>query len=1078
MKKNSQIKKTIMAVLLAAAVMFQTLIPHPYSVFAATVTETRISMDTTSLISINTAGSVVHLYGMAGTTYSAPINVNASCTVILDNVDNTADLTVAEGVTIQLCLKGDNKINNLLATGGSQTSVYISGTSRLDTLTANDIACSTASANASSAAPTGAIVQIKTCSVTCNRLSCGDHATDKKYSNGSTWISCAPQGGNASPQVIVCSAYLTVNGNVACGGNGIYSEGTSSVTSSDGGTAGTVIIQSSTVSIAGDLSIGGKGGNGVLPWYGTGCTSGLTRSAAPVTITDHSTVTVTGNVATQQPLPDRSNNGTQSGLDGVTVSVSDSSLTAKDIASGGNGHGRIKENHTANSLGGYYHDVIGTAGGDGGKLIAKNAQITCQTAVCGASGGEYQNCNTDSDGNVTGDTAYAGHPMDGDGGIIQAENSVFAISSFAGARGTRWSNFANPSGYNNSSFLGGTLSGTIYGKLITAELPSILRGGFVASEEVRNPQEASCARCTFYTSEQQAGQTVIVKTNQLEKIAHLANNGALVTYLPIGNESIRITGTSCYFGTVQIKRAEAQNVFHLTACGTIDPSSGDIIINEDNYTVGSDDYTYNGDYTLRGTGTQSHLTVNSGTHVIRLDEVSLDTLSITGSAIVSLELTSQSSIRAINVAPDATLTVSGSGCLIADMLGNENGSNGTIDLRSGTIQVSVLGGTDGGKDILVSDAGVVSASQVNSTVRDASGAVIAGPDPDEDVTDPSENVPDPPVDVTDPSENVPDQPENVPDPPVEDNPSDSGSSDPDSSDLPPVGDTPSDHTPAGNEPNTDTPATDNSSSEDTPASGDQASTGTGQTGNSDSSGNSSSSGNSGNSGSSGNSSNSGNSGSSGAGAGSGSTTQGSGTTQSGGSTQNSTVSSKDTVNKPAASTNEAVASTASIPVRSSVKDMALIDAAVRNVYRIFTRDKVSLTVQRAEGTSYYYKIVQKGQNNSDVAWSELLTDTITTEQTNVKQRIFLKAVTADSCTIQKTPGFMVDTRAPEIKGVKGGTFYKGSRSITVQDNSGSCNVTLNGKQMDRTFTLQKRGIYLLRAADTAGNKKTVLFAIL
>ena len=1058
MEKNSQIKKIIIAGLLTAAFVFQALIPGPFPVYADTVTETRVSMDTTSLISINTAGSVVHLYGMAGTTYSAPINVNASCTVILDNVDTTGNFTIAEGVTVQLCLKGDNKINNLLATGGSQTSVYISGTTRLDTLTANDIACSTASANASSAAPTGAIVQIKTCSVTCNRLSCGDHATDKKTSNGSTWVSCAPQGGNASPQVIVSSAYLTVNGNVACGGNGIYSEGTSSVTSSDGGTAGTVIIQSSTVSIAGDLAIGGRGGNGVLPWYGTGCVSGLTRSAAPVTITDHSTVTVTGNVATQQSLPDRSNNGTQSGLDGVTVSVSDSSLTAKDIASGGNGHGRIKENHTANSLGGYYHDVIGTAGGDGGKLIAKNAQITCQTAVCGASGGEYQNCNTDSDGNVTGDTAYAGHPMDGDGGIIQAENSIFAISSYAGARGTRWSNFANPSGYSDSRFIGGTLSGTIYGKVITTELPSILRGGFVASAEVRNSQEASCARCTFYTSEQQAGQTVIVKTTQLEKIAHLANNGALITYLPIGNETIHITGTGCYFGTVQIKRAEAQNVFHLTVCGTIDPSSGDIIINEDNYTVGSDDYTYSGDYTLRGTGTQSHLTVNSGTHVIRLDEVSLDTLSITGNAIVSLELTSQSSIRAINVAPDASLTVSGTGCLIADMLGNENGSNGTIDLRSGTIQVSVLGGTDGGKDILVSDAGVVSATQVNSTVRDASGAVIAGPDPDEDVTDPSENVPDPPVDVTDPSENVPN-------PPVEDNPSDNGSPE-----RPPVEDTPS----AGDQPSTGTGQTGNSGS-----SGNSSSSGnSGNSGSSGNSGNSGSSGNSSNSGSSGNSSNSGNSGSSGAGAGSGSTTQGSGTTQSGGSTQNSTVSSKDTVNKPAASTNEAVASTASIPVRSSVKDMALIDAAVRNVYRIFTRDKVSLTVQRAEGTSYYYKIVQKGQNNSDVAWSELLTDTITTEQENIKQRIFLKAVTADSCMIQKTPGFMVDTRAPEIKGVKGGTFYKGSRSITVSDNSGSCHVTLNGKQMDRTFTVKKNGIYLLRAVDTAGNKKTVLFAIL
>ena len=159
----------------------------------------------------------------------------------------------------------------------------------------------------------------------------------------------------------------------------------------------------------------------------------------------------------------------------------------------------------------------------------------------------------------------------------------------------------------------------------------------------------------------------------------------------------------------------------------------------------------------------------------------------------------------------------------------------------------------------------------------------------------------------------------------------------------------------------------------------------------------------------------------------------------------------------------------------------MISADAKNTYKLYTRKKVQLTVTRDSNTDYYYKVLRRGQKTADGKWKELKTNKITvsdSENSANGQRIALKAVNKAGTTIEKTTGFVIDTKKPTVTGVKNAKFYHEKRTISATDNCGSCQVRLNGKKVKSKMTIEKKGIYLLTASDPAGNQRTVLFAIL
>lgn len=642
--------------LLASVLMLCCVVSHtPAVVYAGdTYAESQISavsLDYVSNLNIHIPGSILRLYGSPGHVYAVPIQVMTDCTIILDNVVNQANLTVSDGCRVTVLLRGSSSLYDILAVGGANTNVCIKGETPDAALSAGQVACSSAGTT-----QTGANIQIESCTFVCQELGCGRDGIDYTIDGSSVTVANASPGSNASPNVSISRSRLTVHGSIACGGNGIRSLGSWTADASDGGTAGEVVIDQSDVSVGGSIAVGGKGGEGGIAGNYYDSISGTTQSAQPVCIRNHSTVVVGGNVAKQQDLPEISKDGTQKGLDGVTVEITDSTLSAKDIASGGNGHNLVRYNITTGT--GSRYDVIGTRGGNGGTIIARNSFITCETAVCGANAGDYRNYEMSMYGTTSGDYENVYHPADGNGGRIDSENSEWTVTACAGEKGSRWAGYANPSVYSDQRFIGGALNGIVKGAVITTDLTAILGGDFVPSAEIRNSEEASCSKCLLKTGGELANQAVSASANELRTSTRLDGSGQLSTYLSIGTQRVRMNDSQPYGATVRVRRAVENNTFQLHAYGRLDVTAAGAEIYGNSYRYQGERYEYNGDYTISGIGNNT-LTIDGGSHRLIFGRTDLDTLEIKGNAVVTVRIEDVVKLRRILVAEGAVLIIEG-----------------------------------------------------------------------------------------------------------------------------------------------------------------------------------------------------------------------------------------------------------------------------------------------------------------------------------------------------------------------------------------------------------------------------------
>ena len=1200
MRKIFHAKIQLILWLLVTAVIFQQVAFRFPSVIHAqelyTSVDKEISLENVTSIEANTVGSILRIYGEENKTYSVPIRVTTNCSIVLDNVNDQADITVAKGIEVHLILRGNNVLNHINANGGSKTQVYIQGETAESMLSANDIACPV-----SGSAQTGANVTVEGCILHCANLGCGGDGKDSAYQIGSELMPNASSGSHASPLVTIRSAELTVTGDIACGGNGVQSCGDSNAYSSHGGSSGEVVIDSSQVNVTGNISIGGRGGDGKINSADLDCTSGNTKSSSPVTVRNHSRVVAGGNVATQPDLPLESNGGRQSGFHGVTVGVYDSSLTAKDIASGGNGHDQIRYSKNLDA-GITTCDIFGTAGGNGGTLIADHANITCETAVCGGNAGDYQCYVQDTDGTKTGDYECKEHPLDGNGGIIQADHSNLKILVCAAEKGNRWNDYGNPSTYCDSTFIGGTLDGTVYGDTIRTDLTCILYGGFIAEKDIRTSADISCANCVLQTSETLADQTVRVYANELSETVTLNAAGGFATYLGIGNESVKVHGSSGFSGKYEVEPCAEFQILLLEPYGVLSMEYGDVTISEHSYIYRDEVYDYNGDYTITGNSENGILTVESGDHHLTMSNTSFDTLTVIGNSEVTLQPVESVCINTVNVGEHAVLTLADTEEVRTDtdglsigacngILQNENGKRlfpikimfevpGVHNVRINGKELTVETDEQGLFNLLLaeetydlqigsaplffqSDIQITGAQQIRQSeltlfadisagnlvigensvtladtcIQTSANICIRQSTPDahevyvekknasitldgvtEDIqihlpeeftgciynpsaaepsdTEPSDTEPSDlePSDIestdaestdTKPSDTEPSDTK-----PSDTEPSDIESTDAESTDTKPSDTEPSDTEPSdtdskpqekpakdpSEQPDTDTseqPDTDTSEQPDTDTSK-QPDTDTSEQPDTDTS------------------------------------EQPDTDTSKQPDTDTSEQPGKDVSAKPNTkqpyhpdaeqqkqtvteypqytfvtsqlqSATEDKVSSQDIAVFSSLKNISLVDAAVKDTYQLFTRKKLSFNIAREKNTDYYYKILSKGQNDSAGKWIKMSTDRITVSPKKYNEksiRILFKAINGSESTIKKTPGFVMDTKKPTVTGVKNATFYRKKRTIRVSDNCGDCEVRLNGKPMKQTVTVQKRGLYLLTASDPAGNQRTVLFALL
>lgn len=1089
---------------------------HAQEADASDVEETEISLEGSSEITVDTEGSRVRIYGEEVMAYQVPVNITASCTVILDHIYNPADLTVADGIDVEILLRGPNVLNDIRAQGGSATHVCIYGTSADDKLTANFIACPDGGSTAA-----GAEVLIENCTVVCNNLACGGNGKDMSRFDGSATFPNATPGSNASPLVTVRSADLTVSGNLACGGNGQSSIGTWSSTASAAGSSGEVLIDSSRVTVTGNVSMGGTGGSGYIRYSDDAANrrAGHTSSSSPVTIRNHSTVNVSGNVATQQHLPQQSQEGNQAGLDGVTVTVCDSVLTANDIASGGNGHAEI--HRIFYNIDGGIYDIYGSAGGAGGTLIADHADITCKTALCGGIAGSYQRYETNSSTGVkTGDYECVYHPLDGNGGVIYSDNSNLTITDAACKKGNRWDDYKNPSTYSECVFLGGSLNGTVYGSIITTDMTSILGGGFIASTKICNSLDENCVECVLKTDNDMAGQTIQICANNLTETALLDDSGNMLTYLPVGYQQLKLSGAAVYTGTYLVKRVASLNDFQLGTYGKINVAHGGAVITKNTYTYQNTTYPYSGTYTVTGHSENAALTAESGTHQLVLRDTAFDTLNVNGTSAVILQPDGSVKINMVNVESGAVLTVASLGGIYVDtdglcigechgVLQNEARERmhpvtvlfdapGTYDVKLNEEKLTVTADENGLAHFLLAEGNyefIIDREpfyfQGNLSVTDtvqlaqtdlklcadiskgdliiADHTITLGEaqiqsDADVYVVKSSDDVHEVYVEKKDAVITFENLPEDIQIHLPEDFEGqlihasdlfDDKKDDPD---------------------NTQDTDTDTDTGADTDH---NVSTDTGN-GNGNGNGTDTDSGKNPDAGTV--------------------TTPGGGSSQTshpsaGGSSHTSASStpsassasaraSKPTAKDPTTATPAAVSpvrDSPSITLKSSLKGISILSANAKNTYKLFTRKKIRFTVAREADTDYYYKILERGQQNSEGQWKKMSSDKITVSDnagSTKGRRIVFKAVNETGSTIQKTTGFVIDTKRPTINGVKNGRFYRKKCSIHISDNCGSCDVRLNGKKVKQNFSIQKSGIYLLTASDPAGNQRRVLFAVL
>lgn len=1106
-KKERQLKKRKLVCLLLTGVLTWIGMFRMQTPVCAEETEeseesvvSELSLKNKTSVTIDTDDHMIRIIGTPGENYNVPIQINCDCTVILDNIYNYNNISVADGVTVSVILQGKNVLNHILAEGGEQTNVILKGSSKDDCLTVNDIACASSNHNNTGVSRTGANVQIENCTVDCRNLGCGAEGVDDSYWTGCDVIPVPRQGSNASPQIVIRGAKLSVSGNMACGGNGISKEGTTGGCASNGGAAGEVTIDNSCVDVLGDVSIGGTGGNGKTEGSGFKYAAGLNEGSRSVTICNQSKVYVTGNLATQPALPTDSNGSVQKGLDGVTVKVIDSELSAKDIASGGVGHERTMVAVYNSEI----KDITGTAGGNGGTLIAQNAIIRCETAVCGANAGAYQFFPPDANGQKSTEADFTNHPLDGNGGSILGLHSDFMIEKYAAEKGNRWNNAVNNSRYQNSRLVGGTVNGSIYGDIITSDVTSILNGDLYAVTGVFNSNEERCYKCVLNAANTVSGQAVRVKANDLEGNVQLSETGTLTTWLSAGLQKVSIASDMYYFsGDIEVVTDGTANEFRLHPSVVHHIASGGAILQENTFTCNGKTYDYAGNFIVSGIGTEEKLVIESGEHVLTLSEAAFECLKIKGDANVKLYVDGTVDIQDVQVEDQATLTIANSEELSDHRCSlNIRTCDGVIKNNKGEqlylidflfeapgrymlklnedtrlvdvgeeLKLQLLLPKDSyacciekddfcfkgifpvenpcqikqqeltlyldcSKGDIVIDDHLVSLGE-KSVATDANvcitqtdeahtieirkkTAVVAleGVQKDVSVKLPSDFI----GSIYDPTDKTSEKPGVS---------QSSGTVQANQTGVPSTGQTTQVGSSMSNQTNQAGASTSNQTKQEGNAAEDKKTDETSKTAEIK-------------------------------------------------NQQKDQIQTTQTTQTPqttaTSQTNHIM--DAPLQVETSIEGLKMVAADTYNTYQIFSKKEVSLTVKRMADTKYYYKILEKGQNNSEIKWRELSSEKITVQETKKGKRIMIKAINQNGTFIEKTMGFVIDTKKPVVKGIKNGAIYTKKQTIQVSDNCGSCEVRLNGIKIKRKCTIQKKGIYWLTALDKAGNKSTKLFAIL
>lgn len=748
--------------------------------------------------------------------------------------------------------------------------------------------------------------------------------------------------------------------------------------------------------------------------------------------------------------------------------------------------------------------------------------------------------------------------------MICSDNSDLVITDTACEKGNRWNGYNNASTYSDCVFLGGTLSGTVHGSIITTDMTSLLDGHFEADIAIQNSEGVDCFECVLQTDTDMSGQTIQICANELSETTTLDDTGRIRTYLSMGSQTLKLSGTSTYTGTIIVKRITSLNNFQMNACGKIYVDHGDAIISENTYTCQDKTYPYSGTYTITGQSENAVLTVVGGTHQLLLHDTSFDTLNVKGTSEVILRPDGFARIGIVNVEEHAVLTVTSLGGIYTDTSGfsigkcngilqNETGARmypvdilfektGTYCLmlneealtvktdENGLAHVLLAAGdyafrierepfyflenlsvndamqlaqtdmalcadiskgdliiedhtvTLGGRQIQ-SDADVSiiqSTAEAHAVYIEKKDAIVTIENPPadlqlhlpEDFEGRLSNTSKVSLQIVTAHTAYPDQELTLK---LDDHEySVTTDSKGDFSFLASAGKHSVEITIAGTTYRSIHPfsvsesesnsfsITDNMTSDPNNVPDTDPIEGTDNNKNPTTDPSPSVPG--------GNSSYT-----------PGSPVKGSGQVPSSSASATDSVPAiKDPLTNPSA-TASPVKVSPSITLQSSLKGISILSANAKNTYKLYTKKKIRLTVPREADTDYYYKVLRKGQTDSQGNWKKMNTDRLMVSGSTSSakgQRILLKAVNKAGSTVKKTTGFVIDTRKPTIKGVKNGVFYRKKCSIRVSDNCGSCNVHLNGKKMKQNFVIKKRGIYLLTTSDPAGNQRNVLFAIL
>lgn len=137
----------------------------------------------------------------------------------------------------------------------------------------------------------------------------------------------------------------------------------------------------------------------------------------------------------------------------------------------------------------------------------------------------------------------------------------------------------------------------------------------------------------------------------------------------------------------------------------------------------------------------------------------------------------------------------------------------------------------------------------------------------------------------------------------------------------------------------------------------------------------------------------------------------------------------------------------------------------------------------SEGTSnaiLEYQLVEKGKDveMKGKEWPRVPEDGKITISDHKSCRLFIRAIVDGTVNMYATNGFVVDTKAPTVSGVKNSKIYKKAVTIRVSDQvSGVKKITLNGKKIKSGQRIKKNGVYKLVATDNSGHKKVIRFAI-